>query len=99
LDKDFFAQQQAAVERMRRMNERSAYYVKPKNETEKKSDVKPIPQKTEKLPQGLLKGLNLPFLDNLMKDGDTALILGLLLILMSEKSDKILLFALVYILL
>ncbi len=45
------------------------------------------------------KGLNIPFLDNIMSDADTALIIGLLLILMSENADKKLLFALVYILL
>lgn len=44
-------------------------------------------------------GLNIPFLDNILKDGDSTLILGLLLILMSENTDKTLLFALVYILL
>lgn len=43
-------------------------------------------------------GLNIPFLNMLSSDGDTALIIGLILILMSEKTDKILLFALVYIL-
>ncbi|MGN0493946.1 MAG: hypothetical protein ACI4F7_09890 [Acutalibacteraceae bacterium] len=48
---------------------------------------------------GLLSGLNLPFLDMLTNDGDASLIIGLLLILMSEKADKKLLFALVYILL
>ncbi len=44
-------------------------------------------------------GLNIPFLDSILKDGDSTLIIGLLLLLMSEKSDKLLLFALVYILL
>ena len=44
-------------------------------------------------------GLNIPILDNIFKDGDSALILGLLLILISENTDKTLLFALVYILL
>ena len=44
-------------------------------------------------------GFNLPFLDSILKDGDSTLIIGLLLLLMSEKTDKILLFALVYILL
>ena len=47
---------------------------------------------------GLLGGLDLPFLDMLTKEGDVSLIIGLLLILMSEKADKKLLFALVYIL-
>lgn len=44
-------------------------------------------------------GFGLPFLDSILKDKDSTLIIGLLLLLMSEKSDKILLFALVYILL
>ena len=43
--------------------------------------------------------LSIPFLDSILKDGDSTLIIGLLLILMSENTDKILLFALVYILL
>lgn len=43
--------------------------------------------------------LGLPFLNSLGKDSDATLILGLLLILFSEKADKLLLFALVYILL
>lgn len=42
--------------------------------------------------------LNIPFLDILSFDSDAALIIGLLLILMSENTDKILLFALIYIL-
>ena len=41
---------------------------------------------------------NIPFLDNFLKDADSTLILGLLLILMSENGDKLLLFALIYIL-
>ena len=44
-------------------------------------------------------GFGIPILDNLLKDGDSTLILGLLLVLMSENTDKMLLFALVYILL
>ncbi len=44
-------------------------------------------------------GLNIPVLDSILRDGDSTLIIGLLLLLMSEKSDKLLLFALVYILL
>ena len=47
----------------------------------------------------LLGGLNLPFLENLKTDGDLTLILGILLLLLSEKADKRLLFALIYILL
>lgn len=44
-------------------------------------------------------GFNLPLLDTLKIDRDTTLILGLLLILWSEKSDRYLLLALLYILL
>lgn len=44
-------------------------------------------------------GMDIPILNFLSTDKDAALIIGLLLILMSEKSDKMLLFALVYILL
>ncbi len=47
----------------------------------------------------LFAGLDIPFLDKIMKDSDTVIIIGLLLILMSENADKRLLFALIYILL
>ena len=46
----------------------------------------------------LIKKGHLEFVDMLLKEKDTALIIGLLLILMSENTDKILLFALIYIL-
>lgn len=56
-------------------------------------------QKTQSQGNSFLSELNIPFLDNILKDGDSTLIIGLLLILMSENTDRILLFALVYILL
>jgi len=62
----------------------------------KKEDTKTTPQPLKPLQNS---GFGIPLLDNLLKDGDSALIIGLLLILMSENTDKILLFALVYILL
>ena len=46
----------------------------------------------------LINNINLPF-ENLFKDKETALILGLLLILYGENADRLLLLALVYILL
>lgn len=55
---------------------------------------KPSPEK-----QPPSNGFGIPFLDNILKDGDSTLILGLLLVLMSENTDKTLLFALMYILL
>lgn len=52
------------------------------------------------LPHTRKGGLSsMPFLDMLNIDGDLPLIIGLLLILFSEKADKKLLFALIYILL
>lgn len=90
MENDFYRQQQSAVERMREMNSRSAF----QNEKKPMQNIKPPKPKEH----SFLKGLNIPFLDSLSTDGDIALILGLLLILMSEKTDKMLLFALVYIL-
>ena len=59
------------------------------------SDHNPIDEKKQ---SSFFEGLNLPFFDHLSKEGDLALIAGLLLILISEKADKKLLFALIYIL-
>ena len=42
-------------------------------------------------------GLGIPFLDMLKKDTDMAVIIGLLLLLLSENGDKTLLLALLYI--
>lgn len=44
-------------------------------------------------------GLDIPILSQLKNDGDLTLVLGLLLLLLNEKADKRLLFALLYILL
>ncbi len=46
-----------------------------------------------------LLGLDIPILNRLKADGDLTLVLGLLLLLLNEKADKRLLFALLYILL
>ncbi len=60
----------------------------------------PAPNEENPLPPARKGGLSsLPFLDMLNIDGDLPLIIGLLLILFSEKADKKLLFALIYILL
>jgi hypothetical protein len=61
------------------------------------SQIQPQPQSKQQ--SNLLGGLNLPFLENLKTDSDLTLILGILLLLLSEKADKRLLFALIYILL
>ena len=72
-------------------------------------NIPPVPHfvKTEnKNPTGENSGfsfdfgaLNIPFLDKLKTDKDMGLILGLILILLCENSDKLLLLALAYILL
>lgn len=91
----FSKQKQDALERMREMNSRSTPQKTPKTpQTEHKKDI-PKTQKAE----SLFEGINIPFLDKLTKDGDATLILGILLLLLSEKADKKLLFALIYILL
>ncbi len=47
---------------------------------------------------GNLLPIDIPFLGSIKKDGDISLILGLLLLLISDKSDKLLLAAFMYIL-
>lgn len=88
---DFTKRRQAAIDTMRQMNERSVY----KNREEKPHTPPPEPTKKQPPPQS---GLNIPVLKDFFKDSDSALIIGLLLILLNEKCDKTLLFALVYIL-
>ncbi len=58
------------------------------------------PQKTPPKPQSnSLLGIDIPILNRLKTDGDLTLVLGLLLLLLNEKADNRLLFALLYILL
>ncbi len=99
MESDFSRSCDAAIERMRKMNEKSAFYLgKSQKEPQNQKETPPPPKAVPKN-QSFLSSLNIPFLDDLAKDGDSALILGLLLILISEQSDKMLLFALIYILL
>lgn len=112
-ENDFMRQQQAAVERMREMNARAAkasggskmppvppfVRVPPQGINEIKEENKKEENTEIKKASDSLFGADIPFLGKLFKDSDSTLILGLLLILMSEKADKKLLFALVYILL
>lgn len=93
-NQNFAQQQKDAINRMREMNLRSTNQKSPKPEPQKPPE--PNQAKTN---NSLLGGLSIPFLDNLKKDGDMTLILGILLLLLSEKADKRLLFALIYILL
>ena len=86
---DFSLRQQKAIEEMKKMNQKSQI---PKPQPQKPPQ-KPTPQ------PDFLSSLNIPFLNDLKTDGDLTLILGLLLLLLNEKADKRLLFALLYILL
>lgn len=86
---DFSLRQQKAIEEMKKMNQKSQT---PKPQPERPPQ-KPTPQ------PDFLSSLNIPFLNDLKTDGDLTLILGLLLLLLNEKADKRLLFALLYILL
>lgn len=98
---DFLNQQRAAVERMREMNNRSSLNNEQKrsNPPYQKAEEKNINKNTAKRVEKPISN-NSPanFLENLLGDGDSTLLIGLLLILMSEKADKMLIFALVYIL-
>lgn len=100
---EFLKQQHDAVLRMREMKSRST-----NPDISNKSPVcnknKTPPQKAEQKKaeynnSTFMPDLQIPFLDKIFNDADAMLIIGLLLILMNEKADKRLLFALVYILL
>ena len=91
-EQSFKQKQQNAIEQLREMNRRSQIPPKPEPD-------KPKPPMPPKNNTSFLEGLGLPFLENLKTDGDLTLILGILLLLLSEKAYKRLLFALIYILL
>ncbi len=57
------------------------------------------PKKAHASQKDFLSSLNIPILSELKTDKDISLILGLVLILTAEKSDRLLLIALMYILL
>lgn len=98
---EFTNRRQAAIENMRQMNARSVYKSTNHTPSENKQPQKSTPiekNKTENRPIPQNNSLNIPILSNLLKDSDATLIIGLLLILLSENCDKKLLFALVYIL-
>lgn len=89
MQNDFNEQKERAINAIREMNKKST---NPNNANLKR----PPPSPPKKQMQSPLP--ELPF-GNLFKDKDTALILSLLLILYGEKADKLLLYALIYILL
>ena len=99
---DFFLERQRAVERMRETANRSRYTPPqrsaPPPATQKPQRESPPQDKRDSL-DNIITGLDIPFLNRIKTDSDTALILGLVLLLTSEKADRLLLLALIYILL
>lgn len=98
---DFFLERQRAVERMRETANRSRYTPPPKSApspVQKPPRENPPQNKRDSL-DSIITGLDIPFLNRIKTDSDTALILGLVLLLTSEKADRLLLLALIYILL
>ena len=91
---NFSNRQREAIEQMKQMNAKSIYKKEPETKAEHKPQNPP-----EQQPNSFFGGINLPFLENFKTDGDLTLIIGILLLLLSEKADKRLLFALIYILL
>ncbi|MBO4692862.1 MAG: hypothetical protein J5659_00500 [Clostridia bacterium] len=93
----FNTEKQRAIERMKEMNARARYKQNARTDLNL--------QKGERKEQNAATGspfpprFNIPFLKGLDSDPDISLILGLALILISERSDKLLLMALLYILL
>ena len=104
---DFLNQQRTHIERMKEMNARANAKLpnQPHAQACKQSAAQDplkaeIKKKTAILENKSThnKGLGSTFLEQLNIDGDAALIIGLLLLLISDSNDKILLFALIYIL-
>ena len=111
----FSEEQKRAIERMREMNKRSSFaredvhkmppapafvQIKKEIKNEEKPPFEPFFESKGNTSKsnGFLP-FGIPPVTALLNDSDTCLILGLLLILMQEKSNKLLLFALIYILL
>ena len=84
MNEAFNSQKQRAIEELLKMGQSAP----------QKPPPPPKPQ-----PNNSLLGLDIPILNRLKTDGDLTLVLGLLLLLLNEKADKRLLFALLYILL
>ncbi len=105
---EFLREQQKALERMKEMQKRSQLkdipfdmppapsFVKLQNESRRKTAE---PQTDNIKTDTKNSVLDLPVIDKYLKDPDSLIILALILILYSEKSDKYLLFSLMYILL
>lgn len=100
---DFDREKQLAAQRLRELGARSKYRQagNPPPDTYRNKNNKngePRHSPAHDAASDLLPKFKVPFLSDLGADSDMTLILGLILILSSEKSDKLLLLALLYIL-
>lgn len=94
----FNAEKQQAIERMKELNSRSKYRQNTHSANMAHQNKNRSGANSKQSSQSFLSGFNIPFLSDIAADTDISLIIGLLLILISEKSDKLLLLALIYIL-
>ena len=83
MNENFDSQKQRAIDEILKMHQASPQQNSPHSKPQSNS----------------LLGIDLPILSRLKADGDLTLVLGLMLLLLNEKADKRLLFALLYILL
>ena len=98
-DYGFTLEKQRAVERMRELNARAKYKHNASASTASPQHESSDNNRRFAASQAdFHTGINIPFLSDLTTDSDISLILGLALLLLSEKSDKLLLLALLYIL-
>ena len=104
---EFMREQQRALERMKEMQKRSQFINEPHNMPPAPSFVKmpnggkEVREHAKEKDSGDVQNTvsDLPIVGKYLKDPDALVILALILILYSEKSDKYLLFSLMYILL
>ena len=97
---DFNLEKQRAAQRLRELGARSKYKQQAtlsRHDKTEDDSASCRPQKNNS-PLGFLSEIGLPFFNNSDIDSDIALIIGLVLILSAENSDKLLLLALLYIL-
>ena len=76
----------------------SSHRQNPRHAAAERAEKRPPAQQNHNNMGGMPGGLNLPFLDAFKTEPDLSLIVGLMLLLLSENADKKLLLALVYIL-
>ena len=86
MNEAFKDQKQRAIDELLKMQQNAPQNPPPKNPHNNNDN-------------NILSGLDIPILNRLKTDGDLTLVLGILLLLLNEKADKRLLFALLYILL